>query len=116
MVKHPIRTYEEFWPFYLTEHRLKTTRVWHVVGTLTFVTVAGLALCLRRPWLLAVGPVLAYSCAWYSHFTIERNRPATFRYPLWSLRSDFRMTALLLTGRLPWEHRDTPSDEGSKVD
>ena len=105
MVQHPIQSFEDFWPFYLEEHRLRATRVWHVVGTLAWLASLGLTAYLRQPWVLAAGPIVAYSCAWYSHFFIEHNRPATFKYPVWSLRSDFRMAALLLTGQLPWEHK-----------
>jgi hypothetical protein len=58
-----------------------------------------LALALRRPQLIAAAPVISYGMAWFSHFVIEKNRPATFGHPLWSLRGDFRMLARMWQGR-----------------
>lgn len=95
----PLTTYDAFWSFYLREHSKPLTRTLHYVGTgLVFVFLfAGLAYDSR---LLFFMPVAGYGFAWVSHFFIEKNRPATFTYPWWSLISDFRMFGLWLTGRL----------------
>ena len=95
-----IQTFEAFWPYYLGEHRHPVNRALHYVGTtLTFVA-AGLAVATREPlWLLGM-PVGGYFFAWIGHFGVERNRPATFTYPLWSLAGDYRMYFAFLTGRL----------------
>ena len=93
-------TFAEFWPSYLREHSRPQTRALHYLGTSLVVVVAGFALLTARWWLLAVLPLAGYLFAWLGHFGIERNRPATFTYPLWSLAADFRMWWLWLTGRL----------------
>ncbi len=97
MVK--IATYAEFWPYYLREHGKPETLAMHYAGTaLTFV-FAGIALVFGGWWWVAV-PLAGYGFAWAAHFGVEKNRPATFTYPLWSLVSDYRMFFLWLGGRL----------------
>ena len=94
------RSFSEFWPYYLREHSKPRTRMLHYVGTSLVVGTAIFALLTGRIlWLLAI-PVAGYGFAWIAHFAVERNRPATFTYPLWSLAADFKMWWLWLTGRL----------------
>ncbi len=94
------RTYAEFWPFYLREHARPATRAIHYVGTLaSTVALIAAAATAHWWWLLAV-PALGYGPAWIGHFFIEKNKPATFQAPFWSLISDYRMCGLFLTARL----------------
>ena len=99
------RSFAEFWPFYLGQHRKRLTRRLHFIGTdVAFVAVL-YAAWKRDPWFLLIGLVGAYGMAWIAHFVIERNRPATFQYPLWSFAADWKMWAFMWTGRLDRELR-----------
>ena len=94
------QTYSDFWPYYLQEHAKPATRAWHYIGTALVLTLALIAIVTQRWVWLAAMPVAGYSFAWLSHAFVERNKPATFTYPLWSLISDFRMFFLWMTFRL----------------
>lgn len=100
-----ITNFADFWPYYLREHSRPTTRALHYVGTTLVVALAVYALLTGRWLLLLAIPVSGYFFAWVGHFGIEKNRPATFTYPLWSLAADFRMWWLWLTRRLEPELR-----------
>ncbi|HWB10190.1 MAG TPA: DUF962 domain-containing protein [Pirellulales bacterium] len=100
-----ITSFQEFWPFYVGEHRHTSTRACHFLGTTLALGLLAASILLRWWWLLLAVPVCGYAFAWVSHFWIERNRPATFRHPLWSLAADFRMWWLIVTGRMAGEVR-----------
>ncbi len=101
----PIGSFAEFWPYYLREHRQSGTRTLHLVGTTLSLLLLLAAVLRGRPALLLGALVVGYGFAWVGHFAIEHNRPATFRYPLWSLAADWKMWALALSGRLEPELR-----------
>jgi hypothetical protein len=96
-------TFEEFWPYYLRQHADPRTRALHFVGTtVAFWLIVGATLS-GRPSLLFAAVPAAYVFAWAGHSLVERNRPATFGSPLWSLRGDIRMYRLWLDGRVARE-------------
>ena len=105
------RTYAEFWPFYVREHMRRATRRLHFAGTAGAIAIAALIAATGNPWLLPGLPVCGYGFAWLGHVFVERNRPATFAHPVWSLVGDFHMFGLMLLGRMDGEvarHGDGP--------
>jgi hypothetical protein len=100
-----IETFAEFWPFYLREHAKPATRALHLIGSTASLVCLGLALARSTPLLLVAAALSGYGCAWVAHAAIEHNRPATFRYPLWSFAADWKMWGCADTGRLGRELR-----------
>ncbi|MGB7070673.1 MAG: DUF962 domain-containing protein [Pyrinomonadaceae bacterium] len=95
-----IRTYSEFWDFYVQEHSKPLTRVLHFVG-ITLAVVSLLYFIFTERWFyFPLSLVIGYAFAWFAHFVIEKNRPATFKYPLWSFISDYKMLWYMVTGRM----------------
>jgi hypothetical protein len=98
-----IHSFDDFWPHYVHAHRSRTNRALHYVGTTAALgTVAAAAVTLNPAWLLLT-PVAGYGPAWAGHFFFEKNKPATFANPLWSLRADFKMYRLALRGKMAAE-------------
>lgn len=100
MKEERIQTYEEFYKFYLSEHSNKTCRLLHVIGTTIVFALTITAFYHQRFYLLWFVPIAGYGFAWVGHFFFEKNKPATFKYPLWSLRSDFKMYFDILSGKI----------------
>jgi hypothetical protein len=98
-----MRTFAEFWPYYVREHSNRTNRYLHFIGTLSALVLAVTLVVMGWWWLALALPVVGYGFAWVGHFVIEKNRPATFRHPLWSLLGDFKMFGLMAAGRMEAE-------------
>ena len=113
-----IKSFEEFWPYYVRAHSSKGNRRLHFAGTSAGLVVAAAGILLRRPRYLLLAPVIGYGCAWIGHFFVEGNVPATFGHPLWSLKADFVMWKKILDGTMDAEvekHTRAPSN-GATVD
>ena len=97
------QSFADFWPYYLQEHQRRETRLAHVLGTTLALLVLLLAALTFNFYLLLAAPLAGYGFAWLSHFLIEKNQPATWRYPLWSLLGDLQMWRLWVSGKLEAE-------------
>lgn len=97
------QSFSEFYPFYLQEHGHPVSRRLHFIGTsLVMLLLATVIVGLLSPWWLLALPVVGYGFAWVGHFFFEKNRPATFQYPFYSLTGDFVMYKDILTRRIDW--------------
>ena len=109
------KSFSEFWPFYVAEHSRPGTRLLHLIGTTAGVASVIYFIVSGRWWLFPLGLVPGYGCAWFAHFLIERNKPATFKYPLWSFLGDYKMIAFMLTGRMNGEVETTKKHKEHKA-
>jgi len=106
-------TFREFYPFYLSEHRHPTCRKLHFAGSTLVLALVGVAAATANAWWLLAVPFAGYGFAWFGHFAYEKNRPATFTYPGWSLAGDWVMYWQLLTGKIRFEERDPGARQGA---
>lgn len=97
-----IASFGEFYPYYLGEHRHRTCRRLHFIGTALVIASLIAAVVTRSAWWLLAAPIAGYGFAWVGHFVFEKNRPATFTYPLYSLAADFVLFRDMLSGRIPF--------------
>ena len=97
------KNYTEFWDFYVSEHSLPLTRVLHLVGTTLGIALLIFFIARGQWYFFPVFFIVGYGFAWYSHFFIEKNKPASFRFPFWSFISDFKMIGFMLAGRMSAE-------------
>lgn len=110
------RTFEEFWPYYVKEHQKKATRIFHFVGTSAAMACLAGGVITKRRWMVALAPIAGYGPAWVSHFFIEKNRPATFDYPVWSLRADFVMWWKMVRREMSDEVERVLADERARAE
>lgn len=96
----PYRSFAEFYPFYLSQHQDRRCRRLHFIGSFLVLVLLGTALITTLGWLLMLIPLVGYGFAWIGHFVFERNQPATFQYPLYSLMADWVMFAQIFVGKI----------------
>ena len=97
-----IKTFAEFYPFYLSQHQNKVCRQLHFVGSSLVLGLLAAYFLHGQLYFLIAMPVAGYGFAWVGHFFFEKNHPATFTYPFYSLLGDWVMYWDLLTGKLPF--------------
>ncbi|MBC7714681.1 MAG: DUF962 domain-containing protein [Rhizobacter sp.] len=96
-----MKTFKEFWPYYLNEHSNQTNRRLHFVGTFIVHLIVIFIIVTARWKMLWIVPLVGYTFAWVGHFIVEQNRPATFKHPVWSLMGDFKMFYMMLFRKKP---------------
>jgi len=94
------RSFDEFYPFYLSEHEDQTCRRLHFAGTSLGLACLIIALITLSAWFIVAGLVIGYGFAWAGHFFFEKNRPATFKYPFYSFAGDWVMWKDMIVGKL----------------
>ena len=97
-----IESFSDFWPYYVRQHSSPGTRVLHAIGSVLALVLLALSFVVSR-WLLVAVPIVGYAFAWYGHFFVEHNKPATFGHPFYSLAADYRMLFLMMAGRMDAE-------------
>lgn len=95
-----LSSFEVFWPYYVSQHVHPVNRALHFLGMSMAVAALAAALTLGAPLALLLAPLLGYGPAWIGHYVFEKNRPATFTHPWWSLRGDWRMYRLMWMARM----------------
>ena len=101
----PIKNYSEFYRFYLTEHRSMMSRRLHAAGSSLGIYFFSKAIRQRKVKYVAYGLLSGYACAWVGHFVFEKNKPASFKQPLYSFISDWRMLSDIVRGNLSLKDR-----------
>lgn len=102
-MKEKYTYFDEFYPFYLKQHSNKICRLLHFIGTTIVFALFFTAIYHGNYLLWFFVPIAGYGFAWIGHFFFEKNKPATFQYPLWSLMSDFKMYFDILSGKISFD-------------
>lgn len=103
--KKIFKNFREFWPFYLSQHTHRQCRQLHFLGTSVAATLILVAVLTGNLLWLLLALVAGYGCAWWGHFAFEKNKPATFQYPLYSFLGDWKMFWMMVQGSLESEGR-----------
>jgi len=100
MTDREYKSFAEFWPYYVSEHSKAATRALHAIGSTAGLILMLVVIAIGKWWLFPLGLVAGYGFAWVGHFFVEKNKPATFNYPLWSFMGDWKMLAFMIAGRM----------------
>lgn len=100
MKTNKFNSFSEFYPFYLSEHKKKLTKIFHATGSTIVLFIILFSIYNNNYKYLYFTPIVGYGFAWFSHFFIEKNKPATFKYPLYSFIGDWIMLKDILIGKI----------------
>lgn len=103
MPQQELKSFTDFWPHYVAEHTKPATRALHLAGTAAGLACAAALLSQRKWQWLPLAFIPGYATAWAGHFFVEHNKPASFKYPLWSFIADYKMIGLMLSGKMSEE-------------
>ena len=93
-------SFKDFYPYYLSEHKLRINKILHAIGSLIGLSFLIYVLCIGKYKLIFVSFVFGYTFAWIGHFFFEKNKPATFKYPLYSFLGDWVMLKYLILRKI----------------
>ncbi len=105
-----IQSFAEFWPYYVKEHLNPVNRTLHFIGSSLAAATAIGSIATGQLYMLPLAPVVGYGFAWVGHFFVEKNKPASFKYPLYSFMGDWVMWSKIVTGRMEEEVRRITGD------
>ena len=94
------KSFKEFYPFYLSEHKKKTTKILHIIGSLCVISLIFYCIATNNWKAIYYTPIFGYGFAWFGHFFFEKNKPATFKYPLYSFIGDWVMLKDIFSGKV----------------
>lgn len=98
-----IKNYKDFYPYYLSQHSKMLTKLFHFAGVLLVIFVIFFVIWSGKERFFWYLPIFGFGLSAFSHYVFEKNVPTTFKYPLWTLISDFRMSFELVTGKLKFK-------------
>ena len=116
MTEREYKSFTDFWPYYVNEHSKPATRVLHAIGSSVALLLMGLVIVVGKWWLFPLGFAVGYGFAWIGHFFVEKNKPATFKYPLWSFMGDWKMLAFMIAGKMEKEIRRLASQSNERAE
>ena len=93
-------SFKDFYPYYLSEHKVKTNKILHIIGSLTGLSFLFYIVYIEKYKFIPISFLFGYTFAWIGHFFFEKNKPATFKYPIYSFIGDWVMLKDILTGKV----------------
>ena len=100
MTNNKFKSFSEFYPYYLSEHKLSVTKIFNAIGSISGLTFLIYCIINKTYYLLPYSLIFGYGFAWFSHYFFEKNKPATFKYPIYSFIGDWVMLKDIIIGKI----------------